>query len=191
MKQQQEFSLYTKKVLSQLHSDMRLSEDAKCQMTQFINTIGQKIMHAADLMITNKTIDSRIIMSAVKIVFPDELARHAMSEGSKAVQKFTTGGAGTKSHRESVAIRSGLTFPPSRARHIIEQSKHSRISATAPVYLAGVLEYITADLLELSGNAARDNNKKTVTPVFMLLAIRHDEELSQLMTNISMTMSRH
>ena len=74
-----------------------------------------------------------------------------------------------------------LTPPPlSLSPHPTE-----RIGAGAPVYLAAVLEYLAAEVLELSGNAARDNKKTRIVPRHIQLAVRNDEELSKLLAGVT------
>ncbi|KAL1415038.1 hypothetical protein MTO96_006986 [Rhipicephalus appendiculatus] len=101
-----------------------------------------------------------------------------------------TAGGKTLKHRkqQSRSSRAGLTFPVGRIHRLLRHGNYSeRVSAGAPVYLAGVLEYLTADLLELAGMAARDNNKSRITPRHLQLAIRNDDEFSRLLADVTIS----
>ena len=74
--------------------------------------------------------------------------------------------------------RSGLTFPAVRVRrNMIKARFGKKVHSSAGLFLAAVLEYLTAEILELSGNAARDNKRNLLTPRHVQMAIQHDEEL--------------
>ena len=92
-----------------------------------------------------------------------------------------TGGASKAVSRSS---RAGLQFPVGRIARYLKQGKYAeRVGAGAPVYLAAVLEYLAAEVLELAGNAAKDNKKTRIIPRHIQLAVRNDEELNKLMAN--------
>jgi len=101
------------------------------------------------------------------------------------------GGKGGKSEKvagksQSRSAKAGLQFPVGRLhRHLRKGNYAQRIGAGAPVYLAAVLEYLAAEILELAGNAARDNKKSRIIPRHLQLAIRNDEELNKLLGNVT------
>jgi histone H2A len=92
--------------------------------------------------------------------------------------------AGTKAVSKSV--KAGLQFPVGRIARFMKEGKYcERVGAGAPVYLSAVLEYLAAEVLELAGNAARDNKKTRIVPRHIQLAIRNDEELNKLLSNVT------
>ncbi len=93
-------------------------------------------------------------------------------------------GKGRSHGSTSRSARAGLQFPVGRIARFLKQGRYAdRVGAGAPVYLAAVLEYLAAEVLELAGNAARDNKKSRVVPRHIQLAIRNDEELAKLLAN--------
>ena len=111
-------------------------------------------------------------------------------EGKKVPKKSAKGGRGGAKKKEgagkSRSFRAGLQFPVGRIhRHLREGRYAERVGAGAPVYLAAVLEYLSAEILELAGNASRDNKKLRIIPRHILLAIRNDEELNKLLGNVT------
>nr|AAP06146.1 similar to GenBank Accession Number X01064 histone H2A in Oncorhynchus mykiss [Schistosoma japonicum] len=80
----------------------------------------------------------------------------------------------------------GLQFPVARVHRLLRKGNYAeRVGAGAPVYLAAVLEYLTAEILELAGNAARDNKKTRIIPRHLQLAVRNDEELNKLLGGVT------
>ncbi|KAL1415037.1 hypothetical protein MTO96_006985 [Rhipicephalus appendiculatus] len=99
-----------------------------------------------------------------------------------------TGGGQTHNRGTQVSrsSRAGLTFPVGRIHRMLRKRNHpDRVSACAPVYFAGVLEFLSAEVLELAGNAARDNQKSRIAPRHIQLAVRNDEELSKLLADVT------
>ncbi|XP_074304017.1 histone H2B.3-like [Silene latifolia] len=87
------YKIYIFKVLKQVHPDIGISSKAMSIMNSFINDIFEKLaQESSKLARYNKkpTITSREIQTAVRLVLPGELAKHAVSEGTKAVTKFTS-----------------------------------------------------------------------------------------------------
>ncbi|PIC14056.1 hypothetical protein B9Z55_027357 [Caenorhabditis nigoni] len=86
----------------------------------------------------------------------------------------------------SRSSRAGLQFPIARLHRTFRKENYAhRVGAGAPVHLAAVLEYLAAEILELAGNAARDNKKSRIAPRHLQLAVRNDEKLNKLLLGVT------
>lgn len=108
-----------------------------------------------------------------------------MSGKGKAGRGKGKAGGGKSQTRSS---RAGLQFPVGRVGRFLKKGQYARrIGGGAPVYTAAVMEYLTAEILELAGNAARDNKRTRITPRHLQLAIRNDEELNKLLGSVTIS----
>ncbi len=95
-------------------------------------------------------------------------------------------GGKARAKAKSRSQRAGLQFPVGRVHRFLRKGNYAeRVGAGAPVYLAAVMEYLAAEILELAGNAARDNKKTRINPRHLQLAIRNDEELNKLLSGVT------
>ena len=95
-------------------------------------------------------------------------------------------GGKAKAKAKTRSFRAGLQFPVGRVHRFLRKGHYAdRIGSGAPVYLAAVLEYLSAEILELAGNAARDNKKARIVPRHLQLAVRNDEELNKLLSGVT------
>ena len=90
-RRQETYAIYIYKVLKQVHHDIGMSNKAMSIMNSFINDIFERIAAEASRLARyngTKTLGSREIQTAVRLILPGELAKHAVSEGTKAVTKY-------------------------------------------------------------------------------------------------------
>ncbi|XP_078060348.1 histone H2AX-like [Mustelus asterias] len=113
-----------------------------------------------------------------------------LAAGKEKMKKKMSGrgksGGKARAKAKSRSSRAGLQFPVGRVHRLLRKGNYAeRVGAGAPVYLAAVLEYLTAEILELAGNAARDNKKTRIIPRHLQLAVRNDEELNKLLGGVT------
>lgn len=116
------------------------------------------------------------------------LRDYSFSDRSRRVRRMSGRGKGgkVKGKSKSRSSRAGLQFPVGRIHRLLRKGNYAeRVGAGAPVYLAAVMEYLAAEVLELAGNAARDNKKTRIIPRHLQLAIRNDEELNKLLSGVT------
>ncbi|KAG8941348.1 histone H2B [Tulasnella sp. 424] len=90
------YSSYIYKVLKQVHPDTGISNKAMAILNSFVNDIFERIAEESSRLASyskKSTISSREIQTAVRLILPGELSKHAISEGTKSVTKYSAGGS--------------------------------------------------------------------------------------------------
>ena len=190
------YRVYINRELKQVHPDTGINRAAMGILEALIHYIVERIAFIVGVLLSvsgKETITSREIQNATRILLPGELAKHAASKLTKAVVTYYATSAeplaeeaGRKKRLgagHSRSFRAGLIMPVSRLgkelrEHVIG---HKRMGVNTPIALAAVVEYIVAEVLELSGNATKDLKTKRVTPRHIKLAVSGDEELDTLL----------
>lgn len=176
------WDIYIMKVLKQVYPDKGLNALSKRILCDLLCFVSDNLCKVAVLLTKHSgrvTISSKEMRAATRLVLPGELAKHANSNGSQAVVRFTSGLDAPPN------VRADLVFSISRAKDDLKNHENSLwVGLTTPVYLAAVLEYLCAELVELSGRIARDNQRIRIKAHDILLAIKRDEELNNLFRNV-------
>jgi histone H2A len=125
----------------------------------------------------------RHIQAAVDDILPGEVAKHAKSELTKALIKYSGSEDGVSRARRQIGnvscrrARACLQFPVDIVGGMLASFCGRIVCESAAIALAAVLEYLVAELEELAGNAARDHTKNSISPRHINLAIVNDQEL--------------
>ena len=176
------FDTYIERVLKHLYPELGMTGEVKGEVNNIITATFRKIMDTVNylnMQSDRKTISARDIGIATDVILGKDLAKHARQEGTRAVTKYNTSEAEKGTSRST---RAGLIFPVGRIENTWIRpalcGRNTRLSEDAPVYMAAVLEYITADVLELAGHVAQDDKKVRITTRHLALALQRDDELN-------------
>ena len=188
------YKIYIRKVLKQLHPDCNITDEAKTNINLILNSLliklvnqSKKFMKPEKFEKGGKTLSQKKTLSvldlekAVKLIIPNELGEYAISVGKNIVSKFKK----NEKMKETLEKKAGLQFSVSKTRKVMRNllSKDDILSEYAPVYASAVLEYICAEFLENAGNVARNKKRKTINTIFLKTWILNNPELKHLIVD--------
>lgn len=121
------------------------------------------------------------VQNAMHLLLPSDLAKHAKAEGTKAVNKLRFAGRNRGPGYISMASQAGLQLGPEYVALVASRlTRDYPLTEKATTYLAAVMEYMTAELLELSGNECKDAKSSCIGCLHLSRALLNDEELNEL-----------
>ncbi|CAF0862388.1 unnamed protein product [Rotaria sordida] len=162
-KRKETYSIYIYKVLKQVHPDTGISSKAMSIMNSFVNDIFERIAaESSRLSHYNKrsTISSREIQTAVRLLLPGELAKHAVSEGTKAVTKYTI-------LRDNIQ---GITKPV--IRRLARRDGVKRISGLLYEEVRGVLKIFLENVIRDAVTYTEHAKRKIVTAIHVVYTLK-------------------
>tara|TARA_Y100000389_G_C17471304_1_gene531419 strand:- start:15751 stop:16992 length:1242 start_codon:yes stop_codon:yes gene_type:complete len=182
------FNLSIKQILKNVHPDLSIKTISVEILNDILMRLSENIIEVATKMSElgkTKTITVREIMTSVRLLVPGELGNNAIIRWKryKNIEKYRKAIINKKNNKKTPKEKyAGIEFNVSTCKTIIQNNikKDNLIGNDAPVYLATVLEYLVAEILDLSGNSTRDNNRIKITPNDIMIAIKNDEELNIL-----------
>lgn len=178
------FSSGIKKVANRAAYGMRIEKDAVVQLNQLLYDLGRKITEVASKLAAArgvKTIGVLDVQSAVRVTVVGKLQKHAVREGTRIVSKV----------RGGALVLSDLLIPNGRVRAILDAHKKGcvRVGKEASIYLAGALEYLTSNVLEIAANETTKQKRKTISPRDMMLAAKYDEDVQNTLNKLGFSFS--
>jgi len=191
------FRVYVFRLLKATQPGLRITKPAMEAVDSIIRVIAEKLVDKSLFLTANddkKTVSSNELQTAVHMVLPSALATLVIDSAQKSVVAFEASEEERKGHpvekaqtRES---RCGLTFSVSAAEKYVRRFGQVgyHVTATCPVFLASVLEAVSRQLLQSSGEITQLSKKITITVRHIFLAVKKDTALDSLLTQLGVVL---
>lgn len=168
------FTLYIKRALKQFEPTLSISSDSVSQINMFINVLANRIACSSRTLGENKTLSSKAIEIATRNMFMglEDLSDRTIKEGRKALHTFVSS---EEDKVGGLSKKANLIFPIPRVMKILKGVCKQRISMKAAVYLTGILQYISTDLVLLCAQACKTEKRKIINAK-CLSVVQEDEE---------------
>lgn len=195
---QYSFRPYIHHVIGYAAPGKDITGSALNELNLIVHFIAEQLVNRASQLVLSrheKTIRSPDIQASVNLVFPEDLAKYAVNEGTKFTARYNASSAdniknelGKRAKPIRRSVKASLLFPVSRVENIMRiHMKNTLLGHLAPIYLTAVLEYIVAEILELAGSIATDKKVKRINNSHLIQAIHNDYELNLLLKDVTLS----
>lgn len=183
------FDSYINRILRNI-SNNEITSNARQQLNSvlihFARICSNKALELTEVA-KKKTISIQEIRGAAELVLSGELRELALKKGDEAVETYDAdveenAGKNAGKKTKSRQTKAGIIFPPSVIERFLRNFGYNKVMITgnSPVFLAAVMEYVTAQVLEGAGKISSSNDKVRITVRDMELAVASDPELKEL-----------
>ena len=174
---------YIVRLNKEINPSAPLSADAKVFLaTSAVSFIRYIVRYIVTMTVhaRSNTVSCRDVINAIRLALTGELARHAVFEMTKAVTRYESAGTSKKSRAE----KAGLIIPPARVEKILREEaigykNDLRFRDQVGVCVAALVEYLLAEIVEISSSVARGQESEKITRDHVMTAIRSDAELNK------------
>jgi histone H2A len=183
------FDSFISKLLKQLDSDVGMTGDSLSELNNIARLSLARLMDYCNHLLLNskrKTLSSKQVTTAVKLWFPEEMAKNMIKEAEKSSKRYLS--VRKERLKEAKNLKKGeklppmtrasmarIIFPPTRVENVMkDMSLVQRKTESSSIVMATILEYIIASILKLSADEAINSKKRRITPRHITLAIHSD-----------------
>jgi histone H2A len=183
------FDSFISKLLKQLASDVGMTGDSLSELNNIARLSLARLMDYCNHLLLNskrKTLSSKQVITAVKLWFPEEMAKNMIKEAETSSKRYLS--VRKERLKEAKNLKKGeklppmtrasmarIIFPPTRVENVMkDMSLVQRKTESSSIVMATILEYIIASILKLSADEAINSKKRRITPRHITLAIHSD-----------------
>jgi histone H3/H4 len=190
------FESYINKILHQVSPENKINTNAKqqlntalCHICRIICDQSTKLSEYA----SKKTVDIEEIKNSLATLISGELLKHCIKEGDSAVERYkefnqTKITLGTRMPATSRSMQADIILQPSIIERFLRRFGYSKsmVTANSPIFLAAVMEYITAEILNISSIKAQETCMSRITVRHMELGVRNDPDFYKLFQKLNL-----
>ena len=176
------FEHHIRKILKEIANDRDITQYAKVQLNDLAMITCKKIKQKILTILQSnrkRTITNNEVDAAVRLLFTGQLSQKLIEEGKKCVHQFIDNSKTKELKGQSRHTKAEILIPPSILERLLRVDEF-QMGFSAPIFLAGVIEYFIAQVLQLAVLSHKQNIRITVQDIER--GIKSDRELSTYMT---------